>query len=66
LQTFGTEGVDRSRTPCVGCAPMKGGKRVMRDASEAQHGRGGVVDCFGAEGAARAAALALSEGRRDT
>jgi hypothetical protein len=45
---------------------MKGGKRVMRDASEAQHGRGGVVDCFGAEGAARAAALALSEGRRDT
>jgi hypothetical protein len=66
LQTFRAEGADRSRTPRVGCAPMKGGKQVMQDASEAQHGRGGVVDCFGAEGAARVGALALSEGRRDT
>jgi hypothetical protein len=35
---------------------MEGGNRSCG------HGRGGVVDCFGAEGAARAVALALSRG----
>jgi hypothetical protein len=65
MQTFGAEGADRSETPRVGCAPMQGGKQVARNVSEAQRGRGGVVDWFGAEGAARAVTLALSEGRRE-
>jgi hypothetical protein len=33
-----------------------------RDASEAQYRRGGVVDYFGAEGAARTVALTRSKG----
>jgi hypothetical protein len=38
----------------------------MWDASEAFYGCGGVVDRFGAEGAARVVALALSEEHRNT
>jgi hypothetical protein len=62
LQTFGAEGEDGSRTPRVGCAPIKRREAVARDALEAQSGQGGVVDRFDAEGAARAVALARSEG----
>jgi hypothetical protein len=38
----------------------------MWDASEAHYGCGGVVDRFGAEGAAHVVALALSEERCNT
>jgi hypothetical protein len=38
----------------------------MWDASEALHGCSGIVGRFGAEGAARVVALALSEEQRHT
>jgi hypothetical protein len=38
----------------------------MWDASEAHYGCSGVVDRFGAEGAARVVALTLSEEHRNT
>jgi hypothetical protein len=67
MQTFGAEGTDRSEASCVGYAPVQGGRRIRRDASEARCDRGGVKDWIGAEGAARTAALALSGGgHRDT
>jgi hypothetical protein len=62
MQTFGAEGTDRSEASCVGYAPVQGGRRIRRDASEARCDRGGVKDWIGAEGAARTAALALSGG----
>jgi hypothetical protein len=65
VQTFGAEGADRSEVPRVGYAPVQGGRPFRRDTSEAQCDRGDVVDCFGAEGAARTIVLALSEGRRN-
>jgi hypothetical protein len=66
MQTFGAEGADRSEVPHVRYAPVQGGRQIRWDASNAQCDRGGVVDWFGAEGAARTVALALLEGRRDT
>jgi hypothetical protein len=62
MQTFGAEGADGLEVSCVGYAPVQGGRRIRRDASEARCGRGGLEDWIGAEGAARAAALALSRG----
>jgi hypothetical protein len=65
MQTFGAEGVNGSEAPRVGYAPAQGGRQSRRDASEAQCGRGGVMGWFGAEGAARTVALALSKWRRN-
>jgi hypothetical protein len=62
MQTFGAEGADGLEVSCVGYAPVQGGRRIRRDASEARCGRGGLEDWIGAEGAERASALALSGG----
>jgi hypothetical protein len=66
MRTFGAEGVSGSEAPRVGYVPARGGRQSRRDASEAQCGRGGVVGWFGAEGAVRTVASALSKGRRNT
>jgi hypothetical protein len=52
--------------PRVGYATAQGARQSRRDASEAHCGRGRVVGWFGAEGAARTIASALSKGRHDT
>jgi hypothetical protein len=49
-------------TPRVGCSLVKGWRRIMWCASEAQFCRGGVVVRFVAEGAAWAVVLARSDG----
>jgi hypothetical protein len=66
LQGFGAKGADRSKTPFV--RKRSGARRewVMWDAAEVLHGHNGVVGRFGAKGAARAVALALSEEHRYT
>jgi hypothetical protein len=66
MRTFGAEGVSGSEAPRAGYVPVQGGRQSRRDALEAQCGRGGVVGWFGAEGAARTVASALSKGRCNT
>jgi hypothetical protein len=66
LQSFSAEGADRSRNPFAGKLFDAGWEHVTWSVVEAFHGRSGAVDCFGAEGAARAVALVLSEGHRYT
>jgi hypothetical protein len=66
LQSFGAEGADRSRNPFVGKRSDARRERVAWSAEEAFHGRSGTVGRFGAEGAARAVALVLSEGHHYT
>jgi hypothetical protein len=66
LQGFGAEGVDRSGTPFVKERSGARRERLMWDAAEVLHGHNDVVGCFGAEGATRAVALALSEEHRHT
>jgi hypothetical protein len=66
LQSFGAEGADWSKIPFVRKRSGAGRERVAWSAAEAFHGSSGVVGRFGAEGAARAVALALSEEHRYT
>jgi hypothetical protein len=62
VQSFGAEGADRSRNPFVRKRSDAGRERAAWSVVEAFHGRSGAVGYFGAEGAARAVALVLSEG----
>jgi hypothetical protein len=64
--TFGAEGVKGPKTPRVWCALAQGPRRSGRDVLEAWCDRRGVVNCFGADGAAWRLVSAPSRGLRNT